>query len=158
MHVIKRLLLAVIAYLVAVLAGLIAIIVVYMILSSMPDAPSYFSAVTLSPVVIIAVPPVGALVYGLAIVLTALPALVGALISELFGLRQAWLHALMGAAIGAGAFVFASPFLLLGEIDGTDWADLAIVAAGGLVGGLAYWLIAGRRAGFQRPVTLAAAR
>ena len=151
MHVLKRLLLAVIAYLLAVVIGLIAIIVVYLILSSMPGAPPYFSALTLSPIVIIAAPPVGALVYGLAIVLTALPASVGALVSELFALRQAWLHGLMGAAIGGGAFVFASPLLLLGEIDGTDWADLAIVAAGGLVGGLAYWLIAGRNAGFQRP-------
>ena len=128
MHVLKRLLLAVIAYLVAVVIGLIAIIVVYLILSSMPGAPSYFSTLTLSPIVIIAAPPIGALVYGLAIVLTALPASVGALVSELFALRQAWLHGVMGAAIGGAAFVFASPLLLLGEIDGTDWADLAIVA------------------------------
>ena len=132
MHVLKRLLLAVIAYLLAVLAGLIAIIVIYLVLSSMPGAPSYFSAVTLSPIVIIAVPPIGALVYGLAIMLTALPALVGAVVTELFALRQAWLHGVMAAAIGGGAFVFASPLLLLGEIDGTDWADLAIVAAGGI--------------------------
>jgi hypothetical protein len=156
MHVLKRLLLAVIAYLLAVLAGLIAIIVIYLVLSSMPGAPSYFSAVTLSPIVIIAVPSVGALVYGLAIVLTALPVLVGAVVTELFALRQAWLHGVMAAVIGGGAFVLATP-LLLGEIDGTDWADLAIVAAGGFVGGLAYWLVAGRQAGFQRltPATVA---
>ena len=157
MHVLKRLLLAVIAYLLAVLAALIAIIVIYLVLSNMPGAPSYFSAVTLSPIVIIAVPPIGALVYGLAIMLTALPALVGAVVTELFALRQAWLHGVMAAAIGGGAFVFASPLLLLGEIDGTDWADLAIVAAGGFVGGLAYWLIAGRKAGFQRPAPAIAA-
>ena len=90
-------------------------------------------------------------------VLTAPPALVAALVSELFALRQAWLHGAMGAAIGGGAFVFAGPLLLLGEIDGTDWADLAIVSAGGLAGGLVYWLVAGRRSGFQRPVRVAAA-
>ena len=39
----------------------------------------------------------------------------------------------------------------MGMREGTDWADLGIVAAGGLVAGIVYWLIAGRKAGFIRP-------
>ena len=43
LHVLKRLLLIVVAYLAAVFIGLVAIVAFYMILSSLPDAPSYFS-------------------------------------------------------------------------------------------------------------------
>ena len=57
----------------------------------------------------------------------------------------------LGAAIGGGAFVYASPELV-GTIDGTDWADLAIVAGGGLAGGIAYWLIAGQQRGVFTPL------
>ena len=32
------------------------------------------------------------------------------------------------------------------------WADTGIIAAAGLVAGLTYWLIAGRDAGFKRPL------
>lgn len=150
LHILKRILLIVVAYLAAVLVGLISIVIFYLVLSSLPGAPSYFSTMSLSPIVILVVPPVGLIVYGVAVFLTCLPSLVGALVSEIFSLRQLWLFGLLGAAIGAGAFVYASPELV-GTIAGTDWADLGIVALGGFAAGITYWLIAGRKAGFMRP-------
>ena len=123
-------------------------------LSNFPGAPSYFGAMGVSPLLILIFPPAWLLVFYVAVILTCMPSLVGALISELFSLRQAWFHGPLGAAIGAGAFVYASP-VLVGSIGGTDWADLAIVAGGGFGGGIAYWLIAGRNAGFMRPLPVA---
>ena len=122
-------------------------VILYFVLSSLPGAPSYFGAMALSPLLILIFPPAWLFVFYVAVILTGVPSLVGALICELFSLRQVWLHGLLGAAIGVGAFVYASPELV-GTIEGTDWADLAIVAGGGLGGGIAYWLIAGQRAGF----------
>jgi hypothetical protein len=149
-YVLKRILLIVVGYLAAAPVGLISILIVYLILSSLPGAPSYFEAMAMSPLVILAVPPVALFVLFIAVILTCLPALAAAIVSEIFSLRQVWLHGLLGGAIGAGTFVYASPELV-GTIEGTDWADLAIVAVGGLAGGITYWLIAGRRAGLIRP-------
>lgn len=151
LHVLKRLLLIVVAYLLAVLTGLVGVVVVYVLLSSLPGAPSYFSTMSLSPLVILFWPPVGLLVLYIVLVLTCLPSLAAGLVAEFFALRQPWLHSLFGAVIAAGAFIYASP-QIVGTIEGTDWADLGIVAAGGLIGGAAYWLVAGRKAGFSRPM------
>lgn len=156
LHIFKRLLLIVMAYLAAVVTGLIGVVIVYFTLSSLPGAPAYFSTLSLSPLVILLVPPVGLLVIYIVVILTCLPALAAALVSEFFALRQPWLHGLFGAAIGSAAFVYASPEIV-GTIEGTDWADLGIVAAGGLIGGVIYWLIAGRKAGFTRPLPSPAA-
>jgi hypothetical protein len=38
-------------------------------------------------------------------------------------------------------------------MDPERWADIGIIAAAGLVAGLVYWLIAGRDAGFRRPLS-----
>lgn len=155
LHVMKRLLLVVVGYVLAVVSGLIAVVVIYSVLANLPGAPSYFSTMSLSPIVVLLVPPVALIVLYVALFLTCLPALAAALITELFALRQFWLHMLLSAAIGAGAFVLASPEIV-GTIEGTDWADLAIVAASGAVGGLIYWLIAGRRAGFAKALPVVA--
>jgi hypothetical protein len=151
LHVLRRLLIALVAYVLALVAGLIAVAVIYGVLSNLPGAPSYFSTMSISPLFMLLLPPVGLLVFYVAVLLTCLPSLTMALIAELFSLRHAWLFALVGAVVGGGAFLYATP-LFIGAIDGSDWADLAIVAAGGLIGGVIYWLIAGRRAGFVRPV------
>lgn len=153
-HVVKRMLLMAVAYVVAVPVGLVAILLVYMTLSSLPGAPSYFTTISLSPLVVLAVPPVALIVAALAIILTSLPTLIVSLIGEIFALRQWWLYAAAGAAISAGAFVVASPELV-GAIGGTDWIDMAIVAAGGFFAGTAFWGIAGRKAGFGRPPAIA---
>ncbi len=142
-------LLIALGYVVAVLAGLVALVVIYIALANLPGAPDYFSAFALPPVVVLAVPPVAVFVVGLTFVLTAAQTLVAALFSEFFQLRNVFVHALFGAVVSVSGFVSVSPTLVL-DISGSDWADIAIVGAAGLVGGLCYWLIAGRGAGFKR--------
>jgi hypothetical protein len=148
-YVLKRILMVLAGYLVAVLVGLIAIVVLYIVLSSLPGAPGYFDLMQFTPIAVLVVPPLGMFVYFLTIIVTGLQALVFALIAEFFSLRSFWLHMLFGAiAAVAGFKLFWS-----GALDSSEhWPDTAIIAAAGLVAGLIYWLIAGREAGFRRPL------
>ncbi|TPI50265.1 hypothetical protein FJW05_04185 [Mesorhizobium sp. B2-9-1] len=148
-YVLKRILMVLVGYLVAVLVGLIAVVVIYAILSSLPNAPGYFELMAFTPVAALVVPPLGMFIYFLTIVLTAMQTLVFAMVAEFFSLRSFWLHMLFGAAAAAAGFMLIWP----GAADDPErWADMGIIAGGGLVAGLIYWLIAGRDAGLRRPL------
>ena len=118
-------------------------------MSSLPNAPGYFELMEFTPVAVLVVPPLGMFVYFLTIVLTGMQTLVLALIAEFFSLRSFWLHMLFGAAAAAAGFMLIWPV----AVDDLErWADMGIIAGAGLVAGLIYWLIAGRDAGFRRPL------
>ncbi|WP_430679435.1 hypothetical protein [Mesorhizobium album] len=148
-YVLKRILMVLAGYLVAVLVGLIALVVIYVVLSSLPNAPGYFELMQFTPVAVFVVPPLGMFVYFLTIVVTGIQTLVFALIAEFFSLRGFWLHMLFGAAAAAAGFMLLWPDA---PDDPERWADMGIIAGAGLVAGLVYWLIAGRDAGFRRPI------
>ena len=119
------------------------------ILSSLPNAPGYFELVEFKPVAVLVVPPLGMFVYFLTIILAGTQTLVFALIAEFFSLRRLWLHMRFGAAAAAAGFMLIWP----DAVDDLErWADMGIIAGAGLVAGLIYWLIAGRDAGFRRPL------
>ena len=149
-YVLRRILMVLAGYLVAVLVGLIAVVVIYVVLSALPNAPTYFELMQLTPVAVLVVPPLGMFVYFLTIVVTGMQTLAFALIAELFSLRNVWLHMLFGAAAAAAGFILLWPDA---QDDPERLADMGIIAAAGLVAGLAYWLIAGRDAGFRRPLS-----
>lgn len=148
LHLLKRLLLVLVGYFVSVMIGLVAVVILYMALSSLPGAPDYFAAMSMSPLVVIAVPPVALFIYLLTVVLTGAQTLVAAVMAELFELRSIFVHAMFGLLAAVTGFFLAWPTLLDG-FEGSDWADLGIVAAAGLAGGICYWLIAGRNAGVR---------
>jgi hypothetical protein len=77
-----------------------------------------------------------------------LPAAIGVLISEAFAVRSWVFHVLNGAAC---AWVTWSMFGYADDRHLPLNEPLAIIAAG-LVGGLAYWAVAGWSAGFWKPV------
>jgi hypothetical protein len=151
-HVMKRILMMLAGYLVAVLVGLVAVAAIYAALSSLPNAPAYFDVMGVSPIAVLVVPPLGMFVYFLTIVVTGLQTLIFALIAEFFSLRNALMHMVFGAAAAAGGFFLIWPSSAE-DIDPERWADIGIIAAAGLVAGLIYWLIAGREAGFRRPLS-----
>jgi hypothetical protein len=70
-----------------------------------------------------------------------IPALIVIIPAEAFGWRSLTLHLLVGAGIGFAA--------LVADIGGPSdvQTDLTVGGGAGAVGGLVYWLIAGRRAG-----------
>ncbi|MER8977964.1 hypothetical protein [Mesorhizobium sp. M0870] len=150
-HVMKRILMMLAGYFVSVLVGLIAIAVIYGVLSSLPNAPNYFDAMGVSPIAVLLVPPLGMFVYFLTIVVTALQTLIFALIAEFFSLRNVLLHMVFGAGAAVGGFALIWPSAPE-DMDPERWVDIGIIAAAGLVAGLLYWLIAGRDAGFRRPL------
>lgn len=154
-HVLKRLLLAVCGYLAAVFIGLVAAALLYGALSSLPGAPDYFAAMSISPFIALAVPTVGGFVLMIAVIATITQTFVTTLISEIFALRAAWLHMLFGALVSASGFLLIMP--VAESVAGQMLLEPAIFAVAGAAGGLVYWLIAGRKAGFRRAVVAAPA-
>lgn len=147
-HLLKRLFIVLAGYCLAVLVGLVAVALIYAVLSSLPGAPAYFDAAALSPVVVIALPGVALFIYLIALVLTAAQALVAALLAEIFALRHVAIHAIFGGLIGVSGFVSGSPTMIDG-IGRTDWADIGVIAAASMIAGVVYWLVAGRDAGWR---------
>lgn len=70
----------------------------------------------------------------------------------MFSLRNFLLHMVFGAAAAAAGFALIWPSAPE-DISPERWTDIGIIAAAGLVAGLVYWLIAGREAGFRRPLS-----
>ncbi|MBX3566974.1 MAG: hypothetical protein KF914_02885 [Rhizobiaceae bacterium] len=147
-HVLKRLVLAIIAYLVAMVVALIALALIYAAATSLAASPDHFTFMAVSPYIALAAPSLGLFALVLTIVLTCLQAAVTGLLSEIFALRNIWIHALFGAIVAASAYVLIAPvadaFLVVVA------TEIAFFAAAGAVGGLFYWLIAGHAAGFRR--------
>ncbi|TRC99712.1 hypothetical protein FJV76_08780 [Mesorhizobium sp. WSM4303] len=148
-HVLRRILMMLAGFFVSVLIGLIAVVLIYCALSALPNAPDYFGTMKFTPLVVLLWPPLGMFIYFLTIILTGLQTLVFALIAEFFALRNFLVHMLFGAAAAAAGFFLIWPGA---EEDVERWADIGIIAGAGLIAGLVYWLIAGRDAGFRRPL------
>ena len=90
----------------------------------------------------------GPILFGTLLVTMWLPAAIGVLISEAFAIRSWIFHALNGAA---SAWFGWQPF---GAFDTSDMPlnEPQYVIAAGLAGGFAYWAVAGRTAGFWKPI------
>jgi hypothetical protein len=150
-HALLRVLLVVIAFFVAVLVTLIAVVIIYAVLSNLPAAPDYFVWFNWAPLLGIFAPFIAGFIYMLALIISAIPTLLTAILTEGLQLRQIWLHALLGMVVSGASFAIVTPTLIDGSVSASDLADVAIMAGGGLFGGLAYWLIAGRGAGIFLP-------
>jgi hypothetical protein len=77
----------------------------------------------------------------------AVPAFIAIVIAEIFALRTVIFHLVAGGAIGLAAH-------LIGPVseEPISRADAQLFLATGCVGGLVYWLVAGRSAGSDRRV------
>lgn len=80
-----------------------------------------------------------------------LPAVVMALVTESFAIRSLLFYALGGALFGLGVYLAFTPFdTTVMSFNGVDRRELEVMTGAGVVAGLAYWVIAGRRAGAWR--------
>lgn len=75
-----------------------------------------------------------------------MPALIAGLVTEAFSLRSWLIHLAIGGVLAA--VLLSSANVYEGEIPPQQ--DMVIALAAGFMAGLAYWLIAGRRAGNWR--------
>ena len=79
------------------------------------------------------------------------PALIVVLITEAFSIRSALAYAIGGGVVGAACYLGLVPFDPGSlEFHGIVRRHLEIMTGAGIVGGLVYWLIAGRNAGLWR--------
>jgi hypothetical protein len=92
--------------------------------------------------------PVIAILLSMTLVVTAVPAGVGALIAEAFAIRSWIFHAANG---GVSAWIGWS---IMQDSDAKYrfLTEPKVMVAAGLAGGLVYWLVAGWTAGFWKPV------
>ena len=80
-----------------------------------------------------------------------LPALVVMLITEAFSIRSALAYAIGGALVGVACYLGLVPFdPATLHFDGIIRRHLEIMTGAGIVGGMMYWLVAGRNAGAWR--------
>lgn len=86
-----------------------------------------------------------------------LPAVAIVVLTEAFNIRSVLAYAIGGAVVGLACYLGLIPFDTNAmRFDGIVRRHLEVVTGAGIVGGLVYWLIAGRNAGrwraaFQRP-------
>ena len=90
----------------------------------------------------------GPILFGTLLISMWLPASIGVLISEAFAIRSWIFHALNGAV---------SAWLGWQMFGAFDQSDIPLnepkyVIAAGIAGGFAYWAVAGRTAGFWKPI------
>jgi hypothetical protein len=80
-----------------------------------------------------------------------IPAALIALITEAFSIRSVLAYAIGGGAVGLACYLGLVPFdPATLQFEGIVRRHLEIMTGAGIVGGLVYWLIAGRRAGAWR--------
>ncbi len=80
-----------------------------------------------------------------------LPALVIVVITEAFDVRSALAYAIGGAVVGLACYLGLIPFdPATLHFDGIVRRHLEVMTGAGIVGGLIYWMIAGRNAGRWR--------
>ncbi|BAM86275.1 conserved membrane hypothetical protein [Bradyrhizobium oligotrophicum S58] len=80
-----------------------------------------------------------------------IPAMLIALITEAFSIRSVLAYAIGGGVVGAACYLGLVPFdPETFRFEGIVRRHLEILTGAGIVGGLVYWLIAGRNAGRWR--------
>lgn len=86
-----------------------------------------------------------------------LPALILALLTETFAIRSLLAYAIGGAVVGAACYLGLVPFDTDSwRFNGIMQRHLEIMTGAGILGGVVYWMIAGRNAGawrVRRPLT-----
>ena len=83
--------------------------------------------------------------------LALLPALLMAIVTEAFSIRSIVFYALGGALFGLAVYLASAPFDPAAmTFVGVDRRELEVMTGAGIVAGIVYWLIAGRRAGLWR--------
>ena len=79
------------------------------------------------------------------------PAMIGAVVTEAFYIRGLLAYAISGAIAGSVCYLALTPFdPATLHFDGIVRRHLEIMAGAGIIAGVVYWMIAGRRAGAWR--------
>jgi len=156
-HIAKRIAFVVIGYLVGLVASAAAFPGILFPISLLKPASQLWQYLGLGPIAVVVAPVILVYIMSIVLVLTFIPAAVLKLITEVFALRQLWLHILIALVLSAVAGLMLVPDWF-SAMDGDRWLLTFAVALSALVGGVVYWAIAGQRAGFRRATITASAQ
>lgn len=137
------------AYVAGVLGFLAALALLFSVASLLPESPGYWVLTAVSPSIFIAAPVVGLFVVLMAMVLSAVPALLILAATEVLGWRSPFVYAVPAALLSVAVYLELSP-RTIGGLDQAGVLEAVVFALSGTCSGLIYWAIAGRRAGSWR--------
>jgi hypothetical protein len=144
-----RLAFVVLGYFAGIATGSAAFPFVLAIISAFVPDSALWDWLGLGPVAMVAAPALFFVVMWITVVMTFIPAAIANLVTEAFAIRNVYVHILIAIGLAASAALIIDPtwFAMMG----TDRMLITAAAfCGALVGGLVYWAIAGRNAGFRR--------
>jgi hypothetical protein len=143
-----RLAFVVLGYFAGIAAGSAAFPCALALISLFVPDSALWDWLGLGPVAMIAAPLLFFFVMWITVVMTFIPAAIANLLTEIFAVRILGAHLAIAVALAASAGVILDPTWFDGM--GTDRILITLaVFLGALVGGLVYWAIAGRNAGFR---------
>jgi hypothetical protein len=118
------------------------------VISAFVPESSLWDWLGLGPVAMIAAPVLFFFLMWITVIMTFIPAAIANVVTEAFAIRNLYVHILIaiGLAVSAGLIIDPTWFSMMG----TDRMLITFAAfCGAVVGGLVYWAVAGRNAGFR---------
>jgi hypothetical protein len=148
-HIAKRIFLVVLGYFAGLSAGAAAFPGFLLIISYFKPESQLWQFLGLGPIAVVVAPVILFTVMWIVMMLTGIPAAVLNLLTEVFVLRQLWLHLLIALLLAATAGLMLVPDWF-SAMTSDRWLITLAIALSALIGGAVYWAIAGRMAGFRR--------
>ncbi|MEC9367873.1 MAG: hypothetical protein VX871_04195 [Pseudomonadota bacterium] len=149
MKAVTRLLLILVGYIAGLTVFFLALSCLFALGAWLLPHPGYWTGLGLSPVLFAAAPAAGLFMMLMAAIISAVPMTLAVVLYEALGWRNPLAYALPAALLAMGTYISLSP-RMLGTPDAAAIAEAALFGLAGLAGGLAYWLMAGRKAGDWR--------
>lgn len=153
-HIAKRIAFVILGYFAALAAAASAFPSILMIMSAFYPDSQIWQMAGLAPLALLIVPIILFYIMSIILILTCIPAAILKLITEIFGLRQLWVHLLISLLLAAGTGLPLVPDWF-SDMTLDRWLITLAIALSAMIGGVVYWAIAGRMAGFRRQETLA---
>ncbi|MGE0237516.1 MAG: hypothetical protein AB7F09_18470 [Parvibaculaceae bacterium] len=156
-HIAKRIAFIVLGYFAALVAGAAIFPGLLLIISEFAPASELWQLVGMGPIALVLMPVILVYIMSIVMILTFIPAAVFKLITEIFALRRLWLHLLISLSLAAGAGLMMVPGWF-SAMNTDRWLITLAIGLSALVGGVVYWAIAGRMAGFRPETVIPAPR
>ena len=142
-----RLAFVVLGYFAGIASGSAAFPCVLAVISAFVPDSALWDWLGLGPIAMVAAPVLFFVVLWITVVMTFIPAAIANILTEAFAIRNVYVHILIaiGLAVSAGLIIDHTWFSMMG----TDRMLITFAAfCGAVVGGVVYWAITGRHAGF----------
>ena len=138
----------VLGYFAGIASGSAAFPCVLAVISAFVPESSLWDWLGLGPIAMIAAPILFFFLMWITVIMTFIPAAIANILTEAFAVRNVYVHIAIaiGLAVSTGLILDPTWFAMMG----TDRMLITFAAfCGAVVGGLVYWAITGRNAGFQ---------